>query len=161
MQCHLGVLLSFRNRLCPLSVSKLFCILTMWKWMQTECICVQICAIFMPNLWHFKIADADDNYMLLSCPNFMLKFDPKITGDCEHVLNNLSACISNISSWMISSKLQLNQDKTEFFVISTSRVLSKLCDIELTQGDIGMKPFVSIKNLGIVFDNTLNMSCHI
>ena len=89
------------------------------------------------------------------------EFDPKIHGDCERVLNNLSSCISDISSWMINNKLQLNQDKTEFFIIGTSRALNKLPDIELTLGDIAIKPSANIKSLGIVFDNTPNMSCHI
>ena len=42
------------------------------------------------------------------------EFDPRSAGDCEGVLARLS-CIDVINEWMIQSKPQLNQDKTEFF----------------------------------------------
>jgi hypothetical protein len=89
------------------------------------------------------------------------QFDPKITGDRESVLNNLSSCISEINAWMVKNKLQLNQDKTEFFIIATNRVLITLPEIELKLGESTIKPSSSIKNLGVFFDGSLNMSIHI
>ena len=89
------------------------------------------------------------------------EFDPKIPGDRERVLNNLSACISEITSWMCHNKLQLNQDKTEFFIIATNRALTKLPDIVLNVGNLTIKPSASVRNLGVVFDGTLNMSTHV
>ena len=53
-------------------------------------------------------------------------FDPKIEGDDERVLSKISACIVEISLWMFENKLQRNQDKTEFFVISNSYFHKKL-----------------------------------
>ena len=35
-----------------------------------------------------------------------------------------TACIADIRSWMISDKLMLNDDKTEFLVIGMSKQLS-------------------------------------
>ncbi len=43
------------------------------------------------------------------------EFDPKISGDRECALDNLSKCILEINSSMVQNLLQLNQDKTEFF----------------------------------------------
>ncbi|XP_072019942.1 uncharacterized protein [Amphiura filiformis] len=76
-------------------------------------------------------------------------FEPKVSGDRERVLNNLSACISDINSWMVSNKLQLNQDKTEFFIIATNRALNKLPVIELSLGNHSIKPSANVKNLGV------------
>ena len=46
----------------------------------------------------------------------------------------IESCISDIRSWMISSKLKINDDKTEFLVISSSH-LSFHFDKQLTIGD--------------------------
>ena len=40
--------------------------------------------------------------------------DPKVTGDSNRALTNLSTCISKINTWMVQNRLQLNQNKTEF-----------------------------------------------
>ncbi|XP_072048851.1 uncharacterized protein [Amphiura filiformis] len=62
---------------------------------------------------------------------------------------------------MVNNKLQLNQDKTEFFIIATNRALNKLPVIELSLGNHSIKPSANVKNLGVVFDGALNMSSHI
>ena len=42
-------------------------------------------------------------------------FDYMIPGDCEQAMERIILCISDINRWMLRNKLQLNQDKTEFF----------------------------------------------
>ena len=62
---------------------------------------------------------------------------------------------------MIHNKLQLNPEKTEFFILASNRILNSLSDITLTLGDISIKPSVTIKNLGVIFDNSLSMADHV
>ena len=47
-------------------------------------------------------------------------FDHKIPGDCEQAMERITLCISDINSWMLHNKLQLNPDKTEFFFVVAS-----------------------------------------
>ena len=49
-------------------------------------------------------------------------FDHKIPGDCEQAMERITLCISDINRWMLRNKLQLNKDKTEFFVVASPRV---------------------------------------
>lgn len=97
---------------------------------------------------------ADDIQLYAEC-------DPKIPGDHERALNSLSNCICEINSWMVHNMLQLNQDKTEFFIIGTQRATKNLSDIALKLGDLKIEPSATIKNLGVVFDCSLNMSAHV
>ena len=56
---------------------------------------------------------ADDTQLYLS-------FRP-LEGTCEaEALDAMENCIADIRSWMISDKLMLDDDKTEFLVIGTS-----------------------------------------
>jgi len=86
------------------------------------------------------------------------EFDPKLPGNCDRALGELSTCISKINNWMYQNKLQLNQEKTEFMIIATPRVLSTLPDIQLKLGDIYVHASTSVKNLGVVFDSTMSMT---
>ena len=89
------------------------------------------------------------------------EYDPKIPGDRERALNNLSKCISEINTWMVHNMLQLNQDKTEFYIIGTGKATKNLSNVILKLGDLSVEPSATIKNLGVVFDCTLNMSAHV
>ena len=62
---------------------------------------------------------------------------------------------------MLRNKLQLNQDKTEFFVVASQRVLSSVSDIKLELAGASIKLPTSVKNLGVTFDGSMNMSIHI
>ena len=62
---------------------------------------------------------------------------------------------------MIQNILQLNQDKTEFFVFANTRTLPTLADLELRLGDLTIPASNSIKNLGVTLDGSLTMSHHV
>ena len=96
-----------------------------------------------------------DNVQLYS------EFSPRIAGDCERALSNLTACITELNSWMVRNKLQLNQDKTEFCIMARNRVLKTLGEIQLNLGDVIIQPSSCVKNLGVTFDASLTMCSHI
>ena len=89
------------------------------------------------------------------------EFDIKCPGDCDRALSKLSCCISDINHWMIRNRLQLNQSKTELFVIATPRVLNTVSDIQLQLAHGIIKPSTSVKNLGVMFDPSMNMSNYV
>ena len=62
---------------------------------------------------------------------------------------------------MINDKLMLNDDKTEFLVIGTSKQLSKVSVSSIMVGNIDAIPVYSAKNLGSWFDSHVAMATNI
>ena len=75
-------------------------------------------------------------------------------------LARVEACIRDIRSWMIANKLKINDDKTEFLAISSSRSSVKL-DSSLTIGNESISQSTSCRNLGVMFDKYANMDTQI
>ena len=77
------------------------------------------------------------------------------------MLDAMENCIADVRSWMIKDELMLNDDKTEFLVIGTSKQLSKLPVSSISVGDVDVIPVHSAKNLGSWFDSRMDMTTHI
>ena len=74
----------------------------------------------------------------------------------------MEACVLDIHKWMLSDRLKLNMDKTEFLLIGTKRQLEKVNITTLRLGDTTITQSPSaVKNLGAWFDAQLNMHEHI
>jgi hypothetical protein len=97
---------------------------------------------------------ADDTQLYIS-------FDPRIPGDMERALSALSRCIHEIKAWMSANCLKLNDSKTEFFVAGSPYNLKHLPQIELTIGTAKIKPSEIVRNLGVVFNSTMDLSRHV
>ena len=61
---------------------------------------------------------ADDIQLFLS-------FNPSDSSSIQSALSRLSACISEIKSWMTNNMLKLNDKKTEFFIAISSLINAK------------------------------------
>ena len=74
----------------------------------------------------------------------------------------LQHCLMGVSAWMTGSKLKLNSSKTEFLLIGTKRQREKFLNnfpcLILGQDT---NPSTSAKNLGVLFDSSLNFQKHI
>ena len=57
-------------------------------------------------------------------------------------------CILDIHKWMLTDKLKLNDDKTEFKLIGTKQQLFKVNIDCLTIGSIDVAPVTVARNLG-------------
>ncbi len=88
------------------------------------------------------------------------EFNPKVAGDSNRALSNLSTCISKTNTWMVLNRLQLNQNKTEFFVFGSPKVISTLPHLVLRAGDTCINPSTTVKNLGVTLDSSLLMNRH-
>ena len=71
------------------------------------------------------------------------------------------ACIETIKDWMSSNRLRLNPDKTEFIWFGSSHNLQRVQQTPLTVGAASIKPCSTVRDLGVYFDNTLNMKDHV
>ena len=77
---------------------------------------------------------------------------------CKSYMEN---CVQQISGWMLSNRLQLNQEKTEFIVFAsrfTSRHI-QVDSLQLTNSVIQRSDVV--RNLGVHLDYQLNMKRHV
>ena len=84
-----------------------------------------------------------------------LPVDPAVPGDVVCGMFKISRCVEDINSWMIRNKLKLNPDKTEFFIMSPSYT-ELFCMMSAS-----ILLMILFLNLGVVFDQQMNMDQHI
>ncbi len=72
---------------------------------------------------------------------------------------HISACLTDISCWMMDHHLQLNLAKTELLVVSANPSFHHNFTFQL--GSSNITPSQTARNLGVVIDDELNFSDHI
>ena len=73
----------------------------------------------------------------------------------------IESCVVDVKSWMERNMLKLNDDKTEL-IVYTPKNRQHLCkDVSVTIGDSIVTPKAHVKNLGVIFDQSLSMKKHI
>ena len=75
----------------------------------------------------------------------------------------MELCILEIKSWMDANKLKLTDTKTEFITLSSKYQQSKIQvnEIQVANTWINASTCTSVRNLGVMFDNTLSMDTHV
>uniref|UniRef100_A0AAY4ENN7 Reverse transcriptase domain-containing protein n=1 Tax=Denticeps clupeoides TaxID=299321 RepID=A0AAY4ENN7_9TELE len=91
---------------------------------------------------------ADDTQLLFSFPPSDL-----------HAASKISACLTDISSWMAAHHLQLNPTKTELIFIPADS--SPHQDLAIYLDNSQLSPSATARNLGVTIDNQLSFSTHI
>ena len=82
---------------------------------------------------------------------FYIAFKPE-PEDATNAVAAMQASITDIRKWMLTDKLMLNDEKTEFIVTGTRQ---QLVDIDsLCVGHTAILPSSEVRNLGGCFDNT-------
>ena len=76
-------------------------------------------------------------------------------------LSKFEACLRDIKSWMTSNYLLLNADKTELIILGPKHLRDKLADGNFTLDGTIVTPRVTVKNLGVTFDQDMSFQCHI
>ena len=75
-------------------------------------------------------------------------------GEC---MNKINLIMSDIRSWMYSRKLKLNENKTDIILINGNNKRSVYDQVALIHiGDVPVEPSLNVKNIGVVFDRSLN-----
>ena len=78
----------------------------------------------------------------------------------DDILGSISDCIADIRHWMIKNKLKINDDKTEFLLI-TSPFVKLTRDVLISIGQDQISPSSSCKSLGVMFDQHLSMDTQV
>ena len=78
----------------------------------------------------------------------------------DKIFSTISACISDIRTWMIRNKLKINDNKTEFLPITSSRA-NFTDNINLKIGNENIPPTDSCKSLGVMLDSHFTMDTQI
>ena len=94
---------------------------------------------------------ADDIQVYLSCH----------PDDLPNAVTRLESCVNDIKTWMGTNMLKLNGDKTEFMVIRSKRGNMRVQTPNFIIGDSIIQPSVSVRNIGITFDQHMSGVCHI
>jgi hypothetical protein len=93
---------------------------------------------------------ADDEQLILS-------FKPDSQSDSKHAFTKMEKCIDEIRTFLQENKLCNNGDKTEFIVIGSKHNLHKVGINSITVNNTEIKAVDNVKNLGVIFDKTMNM----
>ncbi|KAI4900229.1 hypothetical protein NFI96_026022, partial [Prochilodus magdalenae] len=91
---------------------------------------------------------ADDTQLMLSFPSSKTQ-----------VCNRISACLTDISSWMTAHHLKLNPSKTELLLIPSTT--GPYHDLAISLGNSLITPTEDARSLGVTLDGQLAFSAHI
>ena len=75
------------------------------------------------------------------------------------LVSNLELCLNDIRNWMLINKLKLNEEKTEIILCNPKKFDIHISSLKF--GDEVVNFSNSGKNLGVIFDEKLNMNEHI
>jgi len=75
----------------------------------------------------------------------------------------LEGCISDVSDWCSSCRLQLNETKIELIWFGSKKILGKVpeSELNLTVGPTTIQPVNSVRDLGVQLDSQLTMKAHV
>ena len=82
-------------------------------------------------------------------------------GILDEGIKQIEQCVAMIQQWMCKFQLKMNDDKTEFMIISSKRLASKFTTQSLTIKDSAIEPSTSVRNLGVFLDHHASMEIHI
>jgi hypothetical protein len=86
-------------------------------------------------------------------------FDVKSEEEAVESTEKIENCVKDIQEWMTQVRLKLNDEKTEFLVISAPSYTIR--DLQFKAGVNIIQRSKSCRNLGVIFDSHLNMKQHI
>jgi len=92
--------------------------------------------------------------------------DTQIQGSCRfgsanQLQSTLSACLDEVSDWMLSNRLQLNTAKTEILWCSTNRRQNHLSSAAVRVGENYVLPSTTVRDLGVLIDSNVAMRSHV
>lgn len=95
---------------------------------------------------------ADDTQLYCS-------FNVKSSEEAASSVRKIEECVTDIQAWMTRVRLKLNDDKTEFLVISSPSY--DVPQLTFKAGNNTIVRSQSCRNLGVIFDSKLNMKLHV
>lgn len=74
---------------------------------------------------------------------------------------SMESCITDVRNWMLQNQLKINDTKTEYILLGTKPMLSWVTSHSIKVGVASIEKVHTVCNLGVIFDENLNMSSHI
>jgi hypothetical protein len=92
-----------------------------------------------------------------------ITFQPEVAPSQVEALRSVTSGVEAIRQWMAANLLKLNNEKTEFLLISSKfkSNLQTLKELEIIIGDSSVKPQNSVRNLGVLFDQHMTLEQHV
>ena len=87
--------------------------------------------------------------------------EPSVVNMDSYVISRLTTCLAEIRQWMVLNFVKLNDDKTEYLVISSPHMQNKIVPQNLQVGCVSVPPSENARNLGVFFDQCMKMDKHI
>ena len=128
---------------------------------QGSCLGPMLFTLYASKLFEVVKSHLPDIHVYADDTQLYLSFKPDGGAAEADAITALQDCISDIRTWMIKDKLQLNDTKTEFLIIGTSVQLNKISATEIQIGSAKVSTVDSARNLGAWFDSNMNMTTHI
>ena len=128
---------------------------------QVSCLGPLLFTIYASKLFEIVKCHLPDVHAYADDTQLYLSFKPDGATNELDVICALQNCIKDIRTWMTVDKLKLNDGKTEFLIIGTAAQLKKVNISSILIGQDNVPVVSCARNLGVWFDNNLNMSHHI
>ena len=103
-----------------------------------------------PGVHHHGYADDRQLYT---------QFNLRDVDSYRHALQRLEMCVEEVRVWLLTNKLKINSDKTEFMVITTPHYQTTYRALQpaVSVGGIRVHAVSSLRNLGVIMDSTMDM----
>jgi hypothetical protein len=111
----------------------------------------------------YDIAQAHDVCVMLYADDTQLyvPFTPNNSTSLINAIAKMESCIIEISAWMSINKLKLNEEKTEFIIMTPPKFKSIVQNCTLKVGTSEIKPVEHVRNLGVMFHQTMSVKMQI
>jgi len=97
---------------------------------------------------------ADDTQAYCSLPS-------KNPAALREAITRMERCLSEVSDWMLTNKLKMNEKKTECIIFASKKNRHVFQNITIEIGSAKIKPEESVRNLGAYLDSELTMEKHV
>ena len=81
--------------------------------------------------------------------------------ELDTAIGQMEKCIVSVQKWMLSHQLKMNDDKTEFLVISSKSIACGIGSPSLHIGDHQVVATSSARNIGVMMDSKASMEAHV
>ena len=127
---------------------------------QGSCLGPLLFTIYSSKLFQIINSKLPDVHAYADDTQLYLAFSPDNNTGQVQAIESMERCIEEIRTWMLTDKLKINDNKTEFLIIGTKQQLSKISPCHLTIGNATVSPVNSARNLGTWMDTSLKVDFH-
>ena len=128
---------------------------------QGSCLCPLLFTLYASKLFTIIERHLPDAHAYADDTQLYVSFNANSHDDQSAAVEAMQRCIIDIREWMLSDRLKLNDDKTEFVLVGSRQQLAKVNIDAFHVGDCVTPLSGAVKNLVSWFDEQLKMDKHI